>query len=185
MYNRDNREAPNFTMLKNVYDILDLRKDGIIDMNEWMRAFGSFNGSLDLRSSKVDNGFSFFSRKKNDIFLNANRKILREWESSSDICHIYKQIAKNKKAIDEALKNYIIDYGGTQLVLHDNLVSALKDLLPLSKLSHTQWKMLVMIGKSERDNLIDLGVFFSVIEQSAKNMNSHPKKFLKENLSRI
>lgn len=181
MYKRDYREAPNFTMLKNAYDCLDLRKDGIIDMNEWMRAFGSFNGSLDVRSNSIDNGYSFFSRKKNDNFLNANRKVLREWESSSDICFIYKQIAKNKKTIIDSLKTYIIEYGGSQLVVPDNLVSVLKDLMPLSKLSNTQWKMLVMLGKSDKENLIDLGAFFAIIEKSARNMNSHPKKFLKDN----
>lgn len=28
MYRRDQRQGPNFTMLKNAYDTLDLRKDG-------------------------------------------------------------------------------------------------------------------------------------------------------------
>ena len=184
MYRRDQIQAPNFTMLKNAYDTIDLRKDGIVDMNEWMRSFGSFNGSLDYGANKIENGFDFFNKKKmnrttDNFFTNVNRKVLREWETSSDICDIYKLISRNKKIIKESLKQYSLNDNGDMLVQSDNLISVLKDVLPKMKLSHTQWKMLVLIGKTEIDNLIDLGMFFRMIEVSAKNLKSNPRKMFK------
>lgn len=165
-------------MLKNCYDVLDMRKDGIIDINEWTRAFGRFNGSLDLRGNKVENGFDFFS-KRNHSFNNSNRRVLREWESSNDICEIYKLIHKNKKMIRQVLSSFILDKSGIQIIQTDNLIIALKDLFPCIKISHTQWRMLVLIGKTEIENLIDLNRFFLMIDECVKKMVSHPKRFLR------
>lgn len=146
-------------------------------MNEWMRAFGSFNGALDYNASPKLNGFNFYDKKNksnsnrmsgtftnDNFFNNVNRKVLREWETSNDICDIYKLINKNRKLIKESLKEYLIDQNGAQLVQADNLIGIIKNILPKMKLSHTQWKMLVLVGKSGVENLVDLGLFFQMIE---------------------
>ena len=88
-------------------------------------------------------------------------------------------ISRNRKIIKESLKQYSLNDNGDMLVQSDNLISVLKDVLPKMKLSHTQWKMLVRIGKTEIDNLIDLGMFFRMIEVSAKNLKSNPRKMFK------
>ena len=63
MYNRDEKEIPNFTLIKNSFDAIDIRKDGIIDRIEWSRAFASYNGKLDFKKEYVSNGFEFFDKK--------------------------------------------------------------------------------------------------------------------------
>lgn len=166
-------------MLKNCFDALDLRKDGMISINEWTRAFGSYNGLLDLRGDKIDNGCDFnLTRSHSQSLINSHRRVLREWESSNDICEIYKLIAKNKKTISQFLFSFTLNKSGTQIVQSDNLISVLKDLFPRIKLSHTQWRMLVLIGKTEIENLIDLNCFFLLIDECVKKINSHPRKFL-------
>jgi hypothetical protein len=37
MYEKDTKPAPNFTLLRSVYDYLDVRKDGVLDINEWLK----------------------------------------------------------------------------------------------------------------------------------------------------
>ena len=185
MYRRDERPFPNFTLLKNSYDIIDLRKDGIIDMNEWMRSFGSFNGKLDYTSEKVSNGFEFYDKKfkeknnfKNTNVVDHSRKQLREWESSNDICDFYKFINKNRKRIKDEIKklNYALDANGGTLIQGNNLVEILKDMMPKNNLTHTQWKMFVNVGKSDfADNLVDVDLFFKICEVTAKNLKSHPR----------
>lgn len=32
-------EAPAFIILKDAFDFIDSKKDGLIDLNEWMQAF--------------------------------------------------------------------------------------------------------------------------------------------------
>ena len=56
MYIRNKQQIPNFILIKNAYDTLDLRKDGIIDIKEWCIAFASYNGKLDPDSEKIPNG---------------------------------------------------------------------------------------------------------------------------------
>jgi len=30
---------PGFSIIKDIFDFIDIRRDGIIDMNEWMQTF--------------------------------------------------------------------------------------------------------------------------------------------------
>ena len=106
MYYRNEQEFPNFTLIKNAFDACDLRKDGIIDINEWCKAFASYNGKLDPSPKKVSNGLEFYDQKfktMNNFKLKSNeehnRKVLRDWETSGDISKIYKFINKNRKYI--------------------------------------------------------------------------------------
>ena len=184
MYKRDEKELPNFTLVKNSFDAIDLRKDGIIDRNEWNRAFACYNGKLDFKKENVSNGFEFFDKKNNKLFnsqelnkISHNRKILRDWETSGDISLIYKYINKNRKLIKEKISkcNFILTGDGVQLIHADNLINILKDTIPGLRLSQTQWKMIVNVAQNERtDGLLNINDFFKILEITSNNMSSHP-----------
>jgi Ca2+-binding EF-hand superfamily protein len=184
MYKKEQRQQPNFTQIKTAFDIIDLRKDGMIDLNEWTKSFGFISGNLDINENNLNipNGNIFDDNyKSNKMSMSQeikNRKILREWESSSDVKDIYKIILKHKKIIKKHLKKTYFMETNEMLVQSDNLVTILKEFLPEMKLSNTQWKMLVMIGKSNDYNLIDVDLFFVMIEALAKStINRLRKKF--------
>ena len=184
MYNRDEAKLPNFALIKNSFDTIDLRKDGVIDMNEWCKCFASYNGKLDFNKESVSNGLEFFDKKfknsnnfKNASKISHNRKILRDWETSGDISYLYKFINKNRKLIKERIKkcNFILTGDGVQLIHSENLISILKDIIPGLQLSRTQWKMIVNVAQNERtDELININDFFKLLEITSKNMASHP-----------
>ena len=184
MYKKEQRQQPNFTQIKTAFDVIDLRKDGMIDLNEWTKSFGFISGNLDINENNLNipNGNIFDDNyKSNKMSMSQeikNRKILREWESSSDVKDIYKIILKHKKIIKKHLKKTYFMETNEMLVQSDNLVTILKEFLPEMKLSNTQWKMLVMIGKSNDYNLIDVDLFFVMIEALAKStINRLRKKF--------
>ena len=193
MYNREEAKIPNFTLIKNSFDAIDLRKDGVIDMNEWCKCFASYNGKLDFKKESVTNGLEFYDKKfknknnfQNTSKISHNRKILRDWETSGDISYLYKFINKNRKLIKERIKkcNFMLTGDGVQLIHSDNLISILKDIIPNLKLSHTQWKMIVNVAQNERtDGLININDFFKLLEITSKNMASHPtvKRKVKNN----
>ena len=81
MYRRDLRQGPNFALIKNAYDALDLRKDGVIDMNEWTNSFGRNMGKLDL------------------LKVSPQISALRKWETSDGVISIYNTIARSKKIL--------------------------------------------------------------------------------------
>lgn len=39
MYNSETKDLPNYILLKNTYDFIDIRGDGVIDINEWSKTF--------------------------------------------------------------------------------------------------------------------------------------------------
>jgi hypothetical protein len=184
MYSRDNQGLPNFVLIKNAYDALDLRKDGIIDIKEWCIAFASYNSKLDFDADKIPNGQEFFNNKNimdikiNDNLFEHNRITLREWETSGDVVDIYLFIHKNRKIIKDKIYNsdYTVNSGNENFIHSENLIKILKDLLPNQKLSQMQWKMIVNIAQNENyNNLIDIYKFFRIVEITAKNLMSQPK----------
>ena len=52
IYKREVKKVPNYPMMKYLYDFIDIRKDGIIDINEWNKVFAISEGSLDIKASK-------------------------------------------------------------------------------------------------------------------------------------
>ena len=190
MYIRNKQQPPNFILIKNAYDTLDLRKDGIIDIKEWCIAFASYNGKLDADSEQIPNGPEFSNIRNYNSFKNNkihNRIVLREWETSGDIMNIYLIIYKNRKLIKDKIyqSDFIFCSGENNYVQADNLLNIIKDLFPNTKLSQTQWKMIVSIAQNENNNnLIDIEKFFRLMEITSKNLTSQPKMKLKNNLSR-
>ena len=189
MYIRNKQQAPNFILIKNVYDTLDLRKDGIIDIKEWCIAFATYNGKLDADSETIPNGSEFFNNYNNSLQNNNihNRIILREWETSGDIMNIYLIIYKNRKIIKEKIyqSDYVFNSGKVNYVQADNLLNIIKDLLPNYKLSQTQWKMIVSIAQNENNNnLVDIEKFFRLMEITSKNLTSHPKIKINNKISK-
>ena len=188
MYYRNEQTFPNFTQIKNAFDACDLRKDGIIDINEWCKAFASYNGRLDPYTEDISNGLEFYDKKfknSNNFQLKNktehNRKVLREWENSGDISKIYKLIHQNRKYIKNKIieKNFNIKSKNGDFIHPDNLMRILQDLMPNSILSKTQWKMIVNIGKSRNfGSLIDINNFFRLIEITANNLDTHPNIYL-------
>jgi hypothetical protein len=184
MYSKEEIKIPPFTLVKNAFDEIDLRKDGILDLNEWCKAFGNYNSYLDPDEDKVSNGEGFFGkkfRKKNNFKsrdkIENNRKILREWETSGDVSSIYKYLYKNRKEIKQMIidRKYLIKINEEDFVHYSNFIDVIKDILPDLKLSQTQWKIIVNIAQTERsDNLINIKDFFKLVEFSSKNMTSHP-----------
>ena len=166
LYTRNEQEIPNFTLIKNTFDAIDLRKDGIIDFNEWSKSFSTVNGKLDLEFEK-------YSKDKNELKKVKNyKKELRRWENSDDINQKYLLIYKNRKLIKNKLidSNLIIYKSGKQFTTSDNLIYAIQQILPNCKLSRIQWKMITNLGKSSScDEILCISDFFRLIEISSKS----------------
>ena len=157
MYKREDRQMPNFALLKNTFDYIDLRKDGYIDMNEWTNSFGRNVGKLDV------------------ILNNRQEKALRQWETSDGIIGIYKAIAKNKKMIWEKVKAMSFGRVQTAMIQEDNLIAVLKDIFPTWRLTNTQWKMIVEIADKDSSNLIQFDLFIKIVEHCANKAKSQPR----------
>ena len=156
VYKRESKPVLTYPVMKYLYDYIDIRKDGIIDLNEWNKVFAVSEGKLDYENAKPQ-----------------KIQILREWETSRDIIEIYKLIARNKKLIRDRVKLYTLGSNVT-LINANNLINILKNVLGRIRLSQTQWKMIVSLGDKDKSGLIDFDAFIKVIEATSKLEKSHP-----------
>lgn len=53
LFERESKSAPNFGLIKNAYEYLDLRKDGFLDMNEWLKAFSMTEVKIYINNLKI------------------------------------------------------------------------------------------------------------------------------------
>ena len=156
VYKREAKPVLTYPVMKYIYDYIDIRKDGIIDLNEWNKVFAISEGKLDYEKAKPE-----------------KIQILREWETSKEIIEIYKLIARNKKLIRDKVKLFTV--GSHIMLIHaNNLIDILKNVLGKIRLSHTQWKMIVSLGDKDKSGLIDFDAFIKIIEATSKMEKSHP-----------
>ena len=158
IYKREKKKEPTYSVMKYIYDYIDIRKDGIIDLNEWNKIFAMQESILDLTQVKQ-----------------SQLQKLRNWEMSNDIIFIYKLIGKNRKIIKERVFAKIGN-NSNMLIKVNQLVDILKNVLFNVKLSQTQWKMIASIGDMDKSGIIDFNIFMSIIENTNKIGLSHPKK---------
>ena len=149
LYTKENKPIPNFAMMKNCFDYIDLRKDGLLDLVEWSNVFGNLSGKLDLSKS--------YDHKK-------GVKILQKWEMSNNLIEVYKNIARNRKMISQNVKR--ASFGS--FIQEDNLINILKEMFPQYKFNNTQWRMIVEIGNKDPRGFINYDVFIMIVENCAK-----------------
>ena len=157
IYKREAKKEPTYSVMKYIYDYIDIRKDGVIDLNEWNKIFAMQESNLDLSQVKE-----------------SQLKVLRNWEMSNDIIFIYKLIGKNRKLIKERVFSKIGN-NPNMLIKVNHLIDILKNVLFNIKLSQTQWKMIASIGDINKSGIIDFNIFMSIIENINKLGLSHPK----------
>ena len=157
MYKREEKKEPNYSVMKYTYDYIDIRKDGVIDLNEWNKIFAKQESTLDTNQVRK-----------------SQLQLLRNWEMSNDIIFICKLIAKNRKIIKDRVKDKIGN-NSNMLIKSNQLVDILKSILFNIKLSQTQWKMIASIGDLEKNGIIDFNIFMAVIENTNKIETSYPK----------
>ena len=156
IYKREDRSLPPppYSLIKSMYDYIDIRKDSLIDINEWNKTFCEFEGKLDYENDKNNS--------------------LKKWEMTNNIFEIYKLIARNNKIIKEKVKEHSIT-GECTIIHADNLIKVLKEVLPKVYLSHTQWRMIASLGEEVSLGLVNYDKFIKIVELSSKLTKSHMK----------
>jgi hypothetical protein len=76
---------------------------------------------------------------------------------------------------DKAKRYFFNDGSGCSMIQCDNLIAALKEVLPRVCLSSTQWKMMVLVGDKNRSGMVDYEMFMKIVETSAKRSVGQPR----------
>lgn len=87
LYELAGEKALAYPVIKDLFDTVDIRKDGIIDINEWQQTFGN-----------VTEGSNKLSIKPTP---------LTQWENSREFLLIGQLIARNRKLLREQFEKLI------------------------------------------------------------------------------
>ena len=156
LYFKERQKEPNYPVMKAIYDFIDVRKDGVIDSNEWNKVFSITESNL-------------------DVIKGPGSQPVRDWEGSEELADIYKLISKNKKIIEKKAKLYNMKTTSNMLIQENNLIDILIHVLGSIRLSYPQWKMIVSLGDTERRGIIDFNAFITAIDSYANMWQSHPR----------
>ncbi len=156
LYFKERQKEPNFPLMKAIFDFIDIRKDGVIDFNEWNRIFAITESNL-------------------DVIKGPGSQYIRDWEGSEELADVYKLISKNRKIIESKAKLYNIKTSSNMLIQENNLIDILIHVLGGIRLSYPQWKMIVSLGDTERKGIIDFNLFIKTIDSYANMWQSHPR----------
>ena len=80
-------KAPTYPVIKDLFDTIDIRKDGMLDLHEWQQTFG--------RVEQADSKISFHTTA------------LSMWENSREYGQICKLMSKNRKLLIEKFKEVL------------------------------------------------------------------------------
>ncbi len=163
MYKNETKTPPNYVLLKSIFDYIDIRKDGLIDLNEWLKTFNYTEVNLSLIQSSLE------KKTLNDT----EAKELRIWETSKEMSNLYQLINKNRKQIRENLKQFTFK----NWVSSEYFVNVLKEMFQQQvNLSNSQWSILMSLGDKDRSGQVNLDTFLNLVTNSAKINLSHPKQ---------
>jgi hypothetical protein len=124
---------PAYPIIKDLFDLIDIRKDGIIDINEWQQTFGFVtegNTKLTIRVAASAGGDSSLSLYENT----------REYQRIGTL------IARNRKLLRDQFAKY-----GSPVVNYDQAKSSLMALLQqhFNSISDDKMKVILKVGEQQ------------------------------------
>jgi len=78
---------PTYPVMKDLFDTIDVRKDGMLDAHEWQQTFG-----------RVEQGNTKISFRTTDLNM---------WENSREFAQITALMAKNRKLLAESFRQVL------------------------------------------------------------------------------
>jgi hypothetical protein len=120
-------KIPSYPVIKDLFDTIDIRKDGIIDLSEWQQTFGF-----------VAEGNTKLTIKPSPLSL---------WENTREYQRIGTLIAKNRKLLKDQFEN--VCAGNGNIVAYEQAKSAILKLLQphFNSLDDDKMRVILKVGE--------------------------------------
>lgn len=90
-----NEKAPSYAVIKDLFEVVDIRKDGVLDFDEWQQTFGRVWGASSAPK----------------LSMRPSTTVI--WENSREVGRIGFLIAKNRKQLIESFERVCGNRGHT------------------------------------------------------------------------
>ena len=110
--------APAFTVIKDLFDIIDIRKDGVLDMREWLNTFKEAEKNSWEDSKQYEEICRLIAKNRKillDLFEQVGRSGKVEYEKGKEVVTtVFSMIKLNeeqwRKVLGVAMKDGVVDY---------------------------------------------------------------------------
>lgn len=163
-------DIPSFAIIRDLFDFFDIRKDGVVDLHEWMQTF------------KILEEYTYLPQKSapkitfhtvTPAIFSTNTLHLTKWGQSPEYEAILRFIGKNRKVIIETLvelqkQNVPLTFERVKTLLGDMLLKANLNV------PDKNWPLLLKFA--EKDGAIDFRFMMEVFKERLDIILSHPKE---------
>ena len=156
---------PTFIVVKDLFNYIDTKRDGYIDIHEWMETFRRIEVPIK-------------SAHQQHIVLNPNGRAFSEFEGSQKFDNIIKIISKNRKFLQAQFQG--LQARGARINF-EATKEILQGLLGMNgtRLEPKFWPLL--INFAEKDGFVDYRYLLDRYKERTQMINLHPNPILKNN----
>ncbi|KAL4439089.1 hypothetical protein ABPG74_008864 [Tetrahymena malaccensis] len=171
------QELPSFAIIKDLFQIIDTRKDGVIDQQEWVQTFAKFkapDSSLQGKPLILSQSNTQYEEPKllKPLYLSQQKAINSDTLDSEikEYDQLITIIGKNRKFLLDQFKainqREPVTYEKALQVIHKMFVSLGKNL------DHSCYQKLLKFA--ERDGIIDYKFLLDVYKERVSKINVQP-----------
>lgn len=157
-----NEAPPSYAIIKDLFDLIDIRKDGHIDLSEWLQTFKQA-GPGPVTVGKVTS----VDQKAQDKTSAA----LIEWENSKEFERIMMSVGKNRKLLQtqfSEMKARNVDH------TFERVKEILADVLSREGITLTTGQWNQMLKFAEREGIINTKILLDVYKDRLTQLQTHP-----------
>ena len=203
LYKKDNEPGPAFDIIKDLFEFIDLRKDGFLDIHEWMQTFRNLQGKIieknnEKHSEKLEKQEMIGISEKNsencavktikssetshkqklyNLAINMNMKFNErtplQWEDSQEYDSTIELIVRNRKRLQEVLE----ENGIEGKISREKAIEVMKNLLKIENLPDSVLRKLLKFSQKEEAGHINIRFLMDVLKDRAMAYTSPPKNF--------
>ena len=158
-------QMPTFIIVKDLFNYIDTKRDGYIDLHEWMETFKRIE--IPATSTHLQK-----------VVLNPHGRAISVFERTKQFDNIVKIIAKNRRFL---LQQFNELYHRRVPLNFETAKGVLDNLLGINgvKLDSKFWPLL--IGFAEKDGRVDYKYLLDRYKERTSKVNLHPNPIVKNN----
>ncbi|KAL4466773.1 hypothetical protein ABPG74_010370 [Tetrahymena malaccensis] len=180
-------ELPSLPIIKDIFEFIDIRRDGVIDIHEWMETFRKIEvDQSPLQTLKKNNSKQLSKSLKipkvidlskgNQIFSNSNNGQfdvqLFSWECSQQFDLVLAVIGKNRKLLLDKFKNE----HKLGCITYEKAKSIIGQVLEQSNIRLSDKNFSCLIKFAEKNGELDYRFLMEVFKQRQEQLQYYPIK---------
>lgn len=167
---------PVYDLLRDLFNYIDMRKDGVLDIHEWMQTFRGLDPNI--RSIKVpyktkDSRYPLIIGKKPFERYDLQERSPLQWEDSHEYDELLGLITRNRRLLQETLESK----GFEGKIEKAKAIDIIKGCLGIEGFPDEVLRKLLKFSEKEEEGLVNIRFLMEVLKNRTQAWTSPPRLF--------